>query len=251
MSWDEFWQGVSGEEYIAKSTLHDRLLIKYLSESLARISAPAGGSACTILEIGCVYSKNLRQLPQVAGSGTVFLGLDSCIEPALETGRLNPHLNVHVIVGSLFTPPLPETSIDLIISFGLIEHFPDPREFLEACWNLLRPGGRLVVGYPSFLGLTGLIQRLVNPQAFDHHFSLSAEEMLSRMAELGFSEVESRYFSTFNPNMINWGSGWIRKMLMYSAFILILPVEWAARLTGMQFSSKRFSSYVLFYRVEI
>ena len=245
MSWDEFWQSVSAEEYIAKSTLHDRLLIKYLSELLARISGPPGDSARTILEIGCVYSKNLRQLPQAAGSKTVFLGLDSCKGPTLETGRLNPHLNVHVIVGDLFKPPLPETRIDLIISFGLIEHFPDPHKFLEACWSLLRPGGRLVVGYPSFIGLTGLIQRLVNPRTFDHHFSLSAEQMLSRIAYFGFSEVESCYFGTFNPNMINWGSGWIRRMLMYSAFILILPIEWTARLTGRQFSSKRFSSYVL------
>jgi len=245
MSWEEFWQAVSAEGYIAKLTLHDELLIKYLTDLLARISAPPGDSARTILEIGCVYSKNLWLLPQAAGSGTVFLGLDSCTGPTLETGRLNPHLNVHVIVGDLFASPLHEASIDLIISFGLIEHFTDPSKFLEACWSLLRPGGWLVVGYPSFVGLTGLIQRLVNPRAFDRHFSLSAEQMLSRITHSGFNKVESCYFGTFNPNMINWGSGWIRRILMYSAFIMILPIEWIARLTGTQLSSKRFSSYVL------
>jgi len=196
MSWEEFWQAVSAEGYIAKLTLHDELLIKYLTDLLARISAPPGDSARTILEIGCVYSKNLWLLPQAAGSGTVFLGLDSCTGPTLETGRLNPHLNVHVIVGDLFASPLHEASIDLIISFGLIEHFTDPSKFLEACWSLLRPGGWLVVGYPSFVGLTGLIQRLVNPRAFDRHFSLSAEQMLSRITHSGFNKVEKRTIHT-------------------------------------------------------
>jgi 2-polyprenyl-3-methyl-5-hydroxy-6-metoxy-1,4-benzoquinol methylase len=38
---------------------------------------------------------------------------------------------------------------DAICSFQVLEHVPSPREFLEACCTLLKPGGRLLLGVPN------------------------------------------------------------------------------------------------------
>ena len=242
ISWGDFWSGVSAEEYLSRLTLHDRrlagVLLSYLREG-------GGSKDRRVLELGCVYSKNLFFLPGRTGPEIRYFGLDTCIDPALRTGRTNPHRNVNIVVGDMFDCPFKAETMEMIISFGLIEHFPRPDKFLEACFHLLCPGGRLVVGYPSYTGLTGMIQRRVNPSALEYHFSLPAAGMAAELGSSGFTAVEAGYFGMFNPNMIDWGRGRLRKLLMYSAFAAIRPLEWLSRLTGKQFRSEGFSSYVL------
>lgn len=38
-----------------------------------------------------------------------------------------------------------EEHVDIIVSFGVIEHVPDPRLYLEEAYKLLRPGGTIVL----------------------------------------------------------------------------------------------------------
>lgn len=38
---------------------------------------------------------------------------------------------------------------DVVCHFQVIEHVPTPRPFLEACFECLKPGGRLVIGCPN------------------------------------------------------------------------------------------------------
>jgi SAM-dependent methyltransferase len=43
---------------------------------------------------------------------------------------------------------LHEESIDLVTSLSVLEHIPDDREAVRCIWNLLRPGGRLILTVP-------------------------------------------------------------------------------------------------------
>jgi 2-polyprenyl-3-methyl-5-hydroxy-6-metoxy-1,4-benzoquinol methylase len=45
--------------------------------------------------------------------------------------------------------PLPDRSVDVIISFETIEHVPDPHRFLGECVRILVPGGKLVISTPN------------------------------------------------------------------------------------------------------
>lgn len=245
LSWDRFWFSVRLEEYVSKVTCHDRLLVKSLISWLEQVRIPPERQAKRILEIGCAYSKNLLMIPPLTGKDVFFLGLDSCKGPTSETGLNNPYSNVSVIVGDFFNSPINIKSLDMIISFGLIEHFRSPAKFLEVCYRMLYPGGRLVVGYPSYMGLTGQIQRAVNPQALKYHFSLPCKKMALQITSCGFTEVKTEYFGPFNPNMINWGHSRFKKLLMYSAFAAVRPLEWLVRIAGTTFASETFSSYVM------
>lgn len=45
--------------------------------------------------------------------------------------------------------PLPDNSVDTIVSFETIEHVPSPAKFLEECVRVLRPGGQLIISTPN------------------------------------------------------------------------------------------------------
>lgn len=244
ISWDSFW--VTDRPGKIRCQPHlPRPSLCPAPRGLDRADRDSSGEEVKrVLEIGGAYSKNLWLLPPSARQKVLFLGLDSCLEPALKTGKYNPHPNVRFIVGDLMSPPL-KSSMDMIYSSGVVEHFRRPKEFLLACRELLRPGGRLVAGYPSFSGLTGKVQRAVNPEAFKYHFSLPCEEMAGELSSCGFMEVKAEYLGPFNPNMIDWGQGLWRRLLMYAAFAAARPLEWLCRLTGASPAGERFSSYIV------
>ncbi len=45
--------------------------------------------------------------------------------------------------------PLPDKSVDVVISFETIEHVTSPNRFLDECVRVLAPGGRLVISTPN------------------------------------------------------------------------------------------------------
>ena len=58
------------------------------------------------------------------------------------------------------TLPLESESVDAIISFDVFEHVQNLRQTLQECQRVLRPGGRLLVVFPSYY------------QPVEHHLSL-------------------------------------------------------------------------------
>lgn len=51
--------------------------------------------------------------------------------------------------GSAERIPLPDRSVDMIVSFETIEHVPDPSRFLDECVRVLVPGGGLIISTPD------------------------------------------------------------------------------------------------------
>lgn len=59
------------------------------------------------------------------------------------------HYGVRIRQGSVFEQSYGPESFDVITLWDVIEHTPQPREMLDRCRTLLRPGGILVVNYPD------------------------------------------------------------------------------------------------------
>ena len=70
--------------------------------------------------------------------------------------------------------PFPDRSFDLVVSFSLLEHLPEPvldRTLAEAA-RVLRPGGHLLVGCPAVhRGMNLLFSAIGFPNIDDHHVS--------------------------------------------------------------------------------
>jgi SAM-dependent methyltransferase len=59
------------------------------------------------------------------------------------------HYGIQIRQGSVFDHAYEAGSFDVITLWDVIEHTLDPREILEHCRTLLKPGGLLVVNYPD------------------------------------------------------------------------------------------------------
>ena len=59
------------------------------------------------------------------------------------------HYGIRIRQGSVFEQPYPDESFDVITLWDVIEHTLQPREMLDRCRQLLKPGGILVVNYPD------------------------------------------------------------------------------------------------------
>jgi SAM-dependent methyltransferase len=59
------------------------------------------------------------------------------------------HYGIPIRVGSVSDQPYEPGTFDVITLWDVIEHTPNPRELLDRCRELLKPGGLLVVNYPD------------------------------------------------------------------------------------------------------
>lgn len=72
---------------------------------------------------------------------------------------------------------------DVVTSFQVLEHVPDPKSFIAACVDVLKPGGKLIFGVPNDAGFVGLDDTvwLNRPP---HHLSLWRPDSLRALTEL-------------------------------------------------------------------
>jgi CMP-N,N'-diacetyllegionaminic acid synthase len=100
------------------------------------------------------------------------------------------------------------SGVDLAVSFSVIEHVPDPVQFLRAIGALLRPSGRLVISTPNRNDLL-MKQGLPDYQAFFyrlvHRFYFDAGSLRRTCERAGLEVVELRYQQRFGfSNFANW-----------------------------------------------
>ncbi len=99
-------------------------------------------------------------------------------------------------------------AVDIITSFSVIEHIPDPLEFLLDIRKLLKPGGRLVVSTPN----AGDILLSLLPDCYPsffyrkvHLWYFNAESLEKLLKKAGFDDVTVTPFHRFGlSNCLNW-----------------------------------------------
>jgi len=110
---------------------------------LALAKIRAGG---TVLELGSGPGMDsLLAARRVGPTGKVF-GVDMCeemIAKARHNARLLDLRNVDFIESRIEQLPLPDASVDVVISNGVFNLCPDKPSVLAEAYRVLRPGGRL------------------------------------------------------------------------------------------------------------
>jgi 2-polyprenyl-3-methyl-5-hydroxy-6-metoxy-1,4-benzoquinol methylase len=134
----------------------------------------------TLLDVGCGDGTFLAAM---ARRGWQVSGID--FDPvAVEAARTVLGLDVHV--ATIESVAARGQTFDVVTASHVIEHVPDPIEFLSHCRRLLRPGGRLVLKTPnadSFGSrLYGRAWRGLEPPRHLHIFTLEALERSARKA---------------------------------------------------------------------
>lgn len=117
-----------------------------------------------------------------------------------------PHRKVHRETAEIESYCGP-ADFDMVVSFQVIEHHPNPREFIRHCKRLAKPGGWVAVVTPNRVRLDNIIRRtrgepaaLLDPQ---HLAEYSFEELclFGRGAQL---QPIDRFGHTLHADYLPW-----------------------------------------------
>jgi SAM-dependent methyltransferase len=100
-----------------------------------------------LLDFGCGGGSFLHRMNRLGWRAT---GLDIS-NTAIE--RIRGQLGLDALVGTLPHPGLPAGGFDVVTMWHSLEHVHNPRAVLQSAFQLLAPGGRLLVAVPNIAGL--------------------------------------------------------------------------------------------------
>ena len=146
-----------------------------------------------VLDVACGEGYGAAAL-QKAGAAQV-VGVDLS-DAACRHARQKYGLDARV--GNAERMPVPDKSVDVIVSFETIEHLDNPNRFLDECLRVLSPGGRIIVSTPN-KGVYSWPGGAKNP----HHRHELTDEEFEAALRFRFRHVE---FYAQRPKFAPWWS---------------------------------------------
>jgi len=105
-------------------------------------------NAAAICEVGCGRANILKHYPQLISK---YTGLDFSESIMAENRNAYPRGTFHHFESpEVF--PVADASFDLVFCVFVLEHVTRPAAFLNECSRILKPGGKLVILCPDYLG---------------------------------------------------------------------------------------------------
>jgi 2-polyprenyl-3-methyl-5-hydroxy-6-metoxy-1,4-benzoquinol methylase len=164
------------------------------TRNMQRILQPAIRPGMRVIELGCAPGKILAWVAAVLRADVA--GLDYSERGADWSRQLFDALGIAADIrcedaGRTTFPP---ESFDVVYSFGLIEHFDDPRSIVRAHVTLAKPGGRTIVGIPNYGGIYGRLQRWLDPENLSlHNLDIMSTTAMARLAPADLSATVRAY----------------------------------------------------------
>jgi 2-polyprenyl-3-methyl-5-hydroxy-6-metoxy-1,4-benzoquinol methylase len=158
----------------------------------------------SLLECGCGGSVFL---PYFAKEFEFRISGIDYSEAGCELARRTLHeagVEGEIVCADFRTPPkLLLDRFDVIVSFGVAEHFTEPSTCLAAFATMLRPGGLLITWVPNMAGLVGDLQRLLSRGVFEKHVVLDAGSLQAAHVRAGLEIQRAGYLTFVNFGVVN------------------------------------------------
>ena len=157
-----------------------------------------------LLEIGCARSV---WLPYFAEEfGFEVYGIDYSETGCQQAMQIleNERVNGEIVCADFFSPPGPMLeAFDVVVSFGVLEHFKDTTACIATFSKFLKPGGLLITNIPNLSGLNGLIQKMINRAILDIHVPLKRDAFMQAHQINGLRVISCDYFLFINLGVLN------------------------------------------------
>lgn len=162
---------IASDKIPSDNPIHQRLLkAYYIAEPFIQGD---------LLEIGCGEGRGIRLLKDKTSSYTALDKIESVIE---QLSKEYP--DVKFIQDNI--PPLnklEDNSFDVVITFQVIEHIKQDKQFLEEIYRVLKPGGKALISTPN-------IKKTLSRNPW--HIREYTADQLTKLAQSIFEKVEMK-----------------------------------------------------------
>lgn len=233
--WKAFWESRIGLIFtIKRDYIFGDILAKIITDKNAKTAIELGGFPGYY----AIYLKKYHAMDTTL--------LDYFIHPGL-VNKLLAKNDLHegdikIIEADLFTYQ-PAVQYDMVLSFGLIEHFSDTKFIIEKHLPFLKPGGTLFITLPNFKGINGWVQRKFDLENYNKHYieSMNPALLESYCKQLGLKDVESYYHGKFSM----WLENKATQSTFAKAFVKSLWFAGKVFTKIVPFESKMLSPYIV------
>lgn len=228
----------------------ERSLFLYMSRMFAEHEVSNKNKL--LIEVGCAGSAVLPLIAkkfefQVAGIDYSPIG---CEQARIMLDREGVEGDIYCC--DIFSiPDALAGKFDVVVSFGLIEHFSDTTAIVNAVSRLVKPGGLIFASVPNMNGLTGLIQKILDKDVYRKHVPLTAEAVRKAHERAGLDIVSCGYFLSINLGVVNINSvrihsleWWMKKVVLAVLARVSMAVWLWERFLGPLPESRVFSPYI-------
>jgi 2-polyprenyl-3-methyl-5-hydroxy-6-metoxy-1,4-benzoquinol methylase len=169
-----------------------------------------------ILEIGCARSVWLPYFSKEFGFNVT--GIDYSEIGCQQAMQILSKAEVkgEIVCADFFSPPGSMLkAFDVVVSFGVLEHFKDTTACIAAFSQFLKPRGLLITNIPNLCGLNGVIQKMINRAILDVHVPLKRDAFMQAHEINGLRVISCDYFLFINLGVLNVEN--LRGSLVYKA----------------------------------
>jgi 2-polyprenyl-3-methyl-5-hydroxy-6-metoxy-1,4-benzoquinol methylase len=155
-----------------------------------------------LVEIGCGNSSWLPYFSKQFGFDVY--GIDYSEEGCEQAEKILQRENVDgtIYCTDAFNPAEDlHSEFDVVLSFGVIEHFTDTVSTLEAFSKYLKPGGLLITTIPNMSGLNGWLHKIMNRALYDIHVPLDRKQLSGAVRAAGLNEITTDYYIGVSLNV--------------------------------------------------
>ncbi len=203
----------------------------------------------TVLEIGCGKGDFVARACTLGWTAEGIDLNDSAIAIARGRGVPVRRLELQELAGSH------RSCYDAVCSFQVLEHVPNPREFLELACALVKPGGKLVLGVPNADSFIRHEFNLLDMPP--HHMTrwpVQAMALLPRWFPLRLEHIRCEPLADYHVNgyVEAQGAAWFRGRLLHGGYAAFFAGPFAGILKHTLFLRKHIigqTLYACFLRV--
>lgn len=183
------------------SLLYQARKFVYLNRLEKAISHCGHNKKLNILDIGCADGRALNWYRKVRSNTVNTFGVDFD-ERAVERARAAGHT---VYQGRFEDVDMPTNFFDMAVATHVIEHVADSKAFARRAYEVIKPGGILLLETPNIDSLDARIfrQHHWGGYHFPRHWIFYSADSITRLVnELGFEVIEIHYHPA--PAFWNW-----------------------------------------------
>lgn len=246
--WDKTWSETDiPSTFDPYDTSLDNTFYAMVHEYFERLVG--GRRGLRVLEIGCAHSVWPHYFTKYHGAQVD--GLDYSETGCLKTRKMwdAQGLTGKIVCADMFKPPQDMVrGYDLVMSFGVVEHFKDTASCLGACASFVKADGQLFTMIPNMSGLVGFLQKYVDRDVYDIHVPLSLKALSEAHQVAGLKIEEARYFMGLNLSVVNSGrhAGKPIDRILRRALSAPGKLSWAVERSGIHLPANRLTSPYIF-----